>query len=89
VLDIGEKEKVYMKKNRKNDKPVGNLTQVADFLPEPSKLVPKEHLTKITLTVDDETVLFFKSKAKSLGTKYQKMMREVLKHYAGHFKKSA
>ena len=78
-----------MKKNKGSDKPVGALKRVADFLPAPSKLFIKEHLTKITLTVDDETVHFFKSTAKSLGTKYQKMMREVLKTYAGHFKKSS
>jgi predicted DNA binding CopG/RHH family protein len=78
-----------MKKNKRSDEPVGVLKRVADFLPAPSKLIPKEHLTKITLTVDDETVHFFKATAKSLGTKYQKMMREVLKTYAGHFKKSS
>lgn len=78
-----------MKKSKRGDKPVGELKRVADFLPAPSKLIQKEHVTKITLAVDDETVEFFKSTAKSLGTKYQKMMREVLKTYAGHFKKSS
>jgi len=78
-----------MKKKKRSDQPVGALTRVSDFLPSPAQLVPKEHLTKITLTVDDETVNFFKATAKSLGTKYQKMMREVLKNYAGHFKKSS
>ena len=78
-----------MKRHRKSDKPIGALTQVADFLQPPSKLVPKEHLKKITLTVDDETVHFFKATAKTFGTKYQKMMREVLKNYAGHFKKTS
>ncbi len=78
-----------MRKNKKSDKPIGSLQKVVDFLPTPAKLLPKESLTKITLTVDDDTVYFFKSEAKSLGTKYQKMMREVLKTYAGHFKKSS
>lgn len=78
-----------MKKQRRTDKPIGALTKVTDFLPAPSKLVPREYLKKITLTVDDETIAFFKSTAKALGTKYQKMMREVLKNYAGHFKKSS
>jgi len=41
------------------------------------------------LAVDEETVRFFKASAKTHGTKYQKMMREVLKTYAGHFKKSS
>jgi len=78
-----------MKKKKRSDEPVGSLTRVADFLPSPAQLIPKEHLKKITLTVDDETVNFFKATAKNLGTKYQKMMREVLKNYAGHFKKSS
>ena len=78
-----------MKKNKKNDGPIGELKRVVDFLPSPEELAPRETVTKITLAVDDETVEFFKSKAKSLGTPYQKMMREVLKIYAGHFKKSS
>ncbi len=78
-----------MKKIKKGDKPIGNLTAMTDFLPAPAELVPKEHITKITLAVDDETVKFFKKSAKSLGTKYQKMMREVLKNYAGRFKKTS
>ena len=76
-----------MKKSKKGDKPIGKLTAMADFLPSPVELAPKEHVTKITLAVDDETVEFFKSTAKNLGTKYQKMMREVLKSYAGRYKK--
>lgn len=78
-----------MKKSKMDDKPFGKLKRVADFLPAPDKLIQKEPVTKITLAVDDETVEFFKVTAKTLGTKYQKMMREVLKTYAGRFKKSS
>jgi len=39
-------------------------------------------MQKITLEVDAETVGFFKEQAKRHGTKYQRMMREVLKGYA-------
>ena len=78
-----------MKKSKKDDRPIGELKKIADFLPAPAKLVQKEHITKITLAVDEETVRFFKASAKTHGTKYQKMMREVLKTYAGHFKKSS
>jgi len=41
-----------------------------------------EEMQKITLDVDAETVAFFKEQAKRHGTKYQRMMREVLKGYA-------
>jgi predicted DNA binding CopG/RHH family protein len=62
--------------------PVGKLSVVADFLPSPEKLFPKEEMQKITLDVDAETVGFFKEQAKRHGAKYQRMMREVLKGYA-------
>jgi len=62
--------------------PVGKLTIIEDFLPSPEKLFPKTEKKKITLEVDEQTVSFFKEKARKMGTKYQKMMREVLKGYA-------
>ena len=67
---------------RISDEPVGNLKRVADFLPPPSELLPQEEALKITLSIDSETVDFFKKAAKKNGTKYQRMMREVLKGYA-------
>lgn len=72
------------KKTRHSDEPIGNLRKVADFLP-PSELLPKEDAIKITLTIDSDTVDFFKEVAKECGTKYQRMMREVLKGYAKRY----
>ena len=71
------------------DMPVGELTRIADFLPSPEELLPREEAVKITLSVDAETLQFFKAVAKGTGTKYQRMMREVLKGYAKRYKKSA
>lgn len=65
-----------------SDEPIGSLKRVADFLPPPGELLPKEEALKITLSIDSETVDFFKKVAKKNGTKYQRMMREVLKGYA-------
>jgi len=65
-----------------DDMPVGKLTRVENFLPSPEELFPRVEKKKVTLEIDDDTVSFFKSKAKQTGTKYQKMMREVLKVYA-------
>ena len=67
------------------DEPIGNLKRVADFLPPPSELLPNEEALKITLSIDSETVNFFKKVAKKNGTKYQRMMREVLKGYAKRY----
>jgi uncharacterized protein (DUF4415 family) len=68
--------------DRDEDMPIGKLTRVENFLPPPEELFPKSEKKKVTLEIDDDTVSFFKSKAKQTGTKYQKMMREVLKGYA-------
>ena len=67
------------------DEPIGDLKRVADFLRPPSELLPKEEALKITLSIDSETVDFFKKVAKKNGTKYQRMMREVLKGYAKRY----
>lgn len=69
-------------KPRKSDKPAGKLNRIADFLPPPEELLPQEKVTKITITLDIETIAFFKATAKKHGTKYQRMMREVLRGYA-------
>ncbi len=74
------------KKTRKNihddDKPIGKLSAIADFLPPPHELMGKEQNVKITIALDEETIKFFKHEALTHHTKYQKMMREVLKGYA-------
>ena len=85
----GVKERQFMKKNQRkskfDDEPIGALTRIDDFLPPPEKLLPKEEAVKITLTVDSDTIMFFKKVAAKSGTKYQRMMREVLKGYAKKF----
>lgn len=64
------------------DEPVGELRPVDDFLPAPHDLLPKDHTIKVTVALDEQTVKFFKSVAKKMGLKYQRMIREVLKGYA-------
>lgn len=75
--------KKKIKKNTlDNDKPIGKLSAIADFLPPPRDLMEKEPTVKITIALDEETIRFFKHEALTHHTKYQKMMREVLKGYA-------
>jgi len=57
---------------------------VPDFLPPPEKLFPVEDTLKITLRLDRQSVDFYKDRARRHGTKYQRMMREILKRYALH-----
>ena len=71
------------RKNRIHaDEPVGGLIATHDFLPAPEDLLPKDHTIKVTVALDEQTVKFFKSVAKKMGFKYQRMIREVLKGYA-------
>lgn len=58
--------------------------QVVDkgFLPRPEDLVFKDAETAYgTVSLDRETVSFFKSKAKEVGASYQTLARTILKEY--------
>lgn len=53
-----------------------------EFLPRPDELVFREAETEnITVSLDKETVAFFKNKAKELGASYQTLVRSILKEY--------
>ena len=56
--------------------------EVENFLPSPEELVfkgsPQE---KITITIDSETLEFFRAKAKQLKAPYQRMIRNLLQEY--------
>ena len=83
---IGEKERLIMKKKRSDsDMPIGRLTRVHDFLPSPSELVKPEETVKITISLKRSSVEFFKEEARKHRAKYQRMIREVLDHYAQRF----
>lgn len=86
--DSGTKGECCMKKHIRvdEDKPIGKFRAIADFLPPPDKLALSEDMVKVTLLVDKESVSFFKQQAKHLRTKYQRMMREVLKWYVRHYR---
>lgn len=75
-------KKTQKDKKTLSDEPRGSLRRVVDFLPAPDELLPKEETVKITISVDTDTIDFFKQSARENGTKYQRMMREVLKGYA-------
>ncbi len=82
MQDIGEKVKNIMKKKTNDDQPIGSLKRVSDFLPPPNELISEIEKKKITLVLDNDVISIFKNLADKNGTKYQKMMREVLKGYA-------
>lgn len=91
MLDIGEKGEKFMKKKKViyTDEPMGPLKIIKNFLPKPEDLVlRKEETTKITLSLPQEGVDFFKELAVQHHTQYQKMIRNLLMWYVAHEKKS-
>jgi hypothetical protein len=62
---------------------------IPNFLSPPEDLFPIEDTLKITLRLDRRSVEFYKERARRHGTKYQRMMREILKRYALHHLSSA
>jgi predicted DNA binding CopG/RHH family protein len=57
---------------------------IKDFLPKPEDLVLKEEQIKVTLSLSQKSVNFFKSAAKKHGGSYQAMIRSLLDHYVSH-----
>jgi hypothetical protein len=68
----------------KADGPSSRARIIPNFLPPPEALFPIEDTLKITLRLDRQSVDFYKERARQHGTKYQRMMREILKRYALH-----
>ncbi len=58
---------------------------IPDFLPPPEKLVLKDDTVKVTLAINESSLVFFKKMAKKNHTQYQKMIRNLLDHYVKIF----
>ena len=76
----------YMKKKIKyeNEK-IGKIKIIKDFLPAPDELVFKEESLKVTLNLSRTSVEFFKKIADKNGSKYQKIIRNLLDSYVNHY----
>lgn len=64
------------------DGPIGKLKIVEDFLPTPAELSTQEKTVKITISLSQDSVEYFKKVAKKYKTPYQKMIRKLLDVYA-------
>ena len=85
VPTTGERKNRFVSKPiQYTDESIGNLKFVADFLPPPEQLVPKDHLKKVTIALSAESIAFFKAEAKRRRTPYQKMIRQLLNQYVAH-----
>jgi predicted DNA binding CopG/RHH family protein len=72
-------------KQQKNDKIVegsfGAMEEIADFLPRPEELVFRPKGVKVTITLSEDSVNYFKEHAEQLQTSYQRMMRNLIDEY--------
>ena len=65
-----------------DDFPVGDNLRVVDFLPDPSEIAFEEKRRKVTISLTESSIAFFKEQARKNGTKYQRMIRILLDNYA-------
>jgi hypothetical protein len=74
----------YMKKQKvKYSKgEIGRVRIVEDFLPSPDRLVLREDNVKVTLSLSQRSVAFFKRAARQRRVPYQRMIRALVDAYA-------
>jgi len=71
-----------MKRRIDVNKPIGKMKRIDDFLPTPAELAVPESNVKVTISLSESSIVFFKNEAKKYHTKYQKMIRNLLDKYA-------
>jgi predicted DNA binding CopG/RHH family protein len=91
--DIGEKGETDMNKKTIYTNAPGNISKsitdgelVADFLPPPEQLARKEPKVKVTITLNSNSVDFFKQFAERNNVKYQTMINNILDLYVQKYK---
>ncbi|MEA2838007.1 MAG: hypothetical protein QOD89_2557 [Bradyrhizobium sp.] len=72
-----------MKRTAKDSKgEIGRVRIVEDFLPSPGRLVLREQNVKVTLSLSQRSVAFFKRVARRRRVPYQRMIRALVDAYA-------
>ena len=77
----GEKEKIYMKSKIKYSNEPIEARVINDFLPSPDELSLSDKKTKVTLTLTQKSLDFFKASAKKHNASYQAMIRRLIDYY--------
>lgn len=57
---------------------------IKDFLPSPEQLAIKQKNVKVTITLSESSVDFFKNHAKRMHRHYQTVIREIIDYYVAH-----
>jgi uncharacterized DUF497 family protein len=80
----GGKERRSMKKPtvKYSKGEIGRVRIVEDFLPSPDRLVLREDNVKVTLSLSQRSVAFFKRAARQRRVPYQRMIRALVDAYA-------
>lgn len=63
------------------DEPLEMGRRVEDFLPRPEDLVFRPKGVKVTITLSEESIDYFKAEAERLQTPYQRMIRNLIDEY--------
>jgi len=82
---MNKENKTYIKAPKGISNAIFEGEIIKDFLPPPEKLIRKEPKIKITITLNSESVAFFKEHAKRNNVKYQTMINEVLDKYVQRY----
>lgn len=69
------------KKIKYTEGEIGETRKVMDFLPSPAELAKKERNVRVTITLSEESIEFFKDEAAKGRTQYQTMIRRLLDEY--------
>jgi len=85
VRDTGEKEGDDMKMSNKQityqNEPMQMGKRTKDFLPRPEELVFRPKGVKVTITMSEDSIHYFKDQAELLKTPYQRMIRNLIDEY--------
>ena len=84
MQDTGERAKKYMKNKIKYTNEPIEARVIDDFLPSPEELGLKEKKTKVTLTLTEKSLKFFKENAKKHKASYQAMIRRLIDYYVAN-----
>ena len=86
MLDIGEWAKKYMRNRIKYSNEPIEARVVSDFLPKPENLILNERKTRVTLTLTEKSLDFFKNAARKHKASYQGMIRRLIDYYVANQK---
>lgn len=84
ALVTGNVADKFMKKAIKYSNEPLEARVIDDFLPSPENLILREKKKRVTLTLTEKSLDFFKGAAKKRGASYQAMIRRLIDYYVAN-----